>query len=113
MSRLVPLTVDERNDEVIDLTATAPMLVTVAQCAFEMYIKASADVDDSDALVVLTVGSGLTVVTDAITAKNIDLIAWVPGADLATPGELSWHLDILVSGERHTCMRGPLKIRNL
>lgn len=112
MSRLLPLKLNERNDETVDLTATAPVVLTVADCSFEMYIKASEDASDDDA-VVLTVGSGLTVVTTASQAKNIDLVAQVPAADLATPGKLFWRLDLLVAGGRHTCLHGPLTIRNL
>jgi hypothetical protein len=112
MARLLPLTLNERNDETVDLTADAPVDLTVAACTFELYIKATADTADS-AATVLTVGAGLTVNTTAPTARSIDLTAVVPAADLASPGKLFWRLDLLVAGARHTALYGPLTIRNL
>jgi hypothetical protein len=112
MARLLPLTLNEDNDETVDLTVTSNVFLTVADCTFELVIKASADADDEDGTV-LTVGDGITVVTTAPTATTVALTATVPAADLAAPGRLFWRLDLLVGGQRHTALYGPLTIRNL
>ncbi len=112
MATLKPLTLNESNDETVDLTITSPVSLTLADCSYELLIKASADADDDDATV-LTVGDGLTVDTTAPAATSIDLTATIPAADLATPGRLFWRMDLLVGGARHTSMYGPLTIRDL
>lgn len=112
MARLLPLTLNEDNDETVALTVTSPVTLTVADCTFELLIKASADADDGEATT-LTVGAGLTVDTTAATATTIALTAAVPASDLAAPGRRFWRLDLLLSGARHTCLYGPLTIRDL
>jgi hypothetical protein len=111
MTSVVPLTVNERNDPTIDLTAMASSLIDPDQASFEMVIKASKDADDSDGLV-LTVGDGLTVISTE-PAKAIDLVAEIPASALEDPGTRFWRLDVIVGGKRGTAMYGPLRIRDL
>ncbi|MCW2915513.1 MAG: hypothetical protein JWN52_3581 [Actinomycetia bacterium] len=112
MARLLPLTLNEGNDETVALTVDAPVTLTLSACTFELFIKATADTADSSATK-LTVGAGITIDTTAATARSIDLTAIVPAAALATPGKRFWRLDLLVSSARHTALYGPLTIRNL
>lgn len=111
MASLVPLHLTESNDETINLTAISPIEVPVASCTFELYIKTSANQPDDDATI-LTTGSGLTISTTG-TTTTIGLIADIPAAALAAPGEQFWRLDLIITGKRHTCMYGPLTVRNV
>lgn len=111
MTSLVPLTLNERNDPTVDLTASASSPIDPAQATFEMYIKDSETTDDGDATVI-TVGNGLTIISTE-PAKTIDLTAEIPASELNTPGKRFWRLDVIVSGKRGTVMYGPLRIRDL
>jgi hypothetical protein len=111
VARVTPLTLDENNDETIDLTVTADVTIDPAQATFELYIKTSATEDDADGTK-LTDGDGLTV-TSTEPAKTIALTADIPASALATPGTRFWRLDVIVDGKRGTAMYGPLRIRDL
>ena len=111
MARVTPLTLDENNDETLDLTVTADTLIDPDQASFELVIKASASADDADGTT-LTDADGITV-TSTEPAKTIALTADIPASVLETPGTRFWRLDVIVSGKRGTAMYGPLRIRDL
>lgn len=111
MARVTPLTLDENNDETVDLTVTADALIDPNQATFELVIKASAAADDADGTT-LTDEDGLTV-TSTEPSKTIALTANIPASVLETPGTRFWRLDVIVDGKRGTAMYGPLRIRDL
>lgn len=111
MARVTPLTLDENNDETIDLTVTADALIDPDQATFELVIKAAPSADDADGTT-LTGGDGLTVISTE-PAKTIVLTANIPASVLETPGTRFWRLDVIVDGKRGTAMYGPLRIRDL
>jgi hypothetical protein len=106
----VPLTLDQGNDETVDLTVIGSSAIDPDQAVFEFYIKDSAETADDAPL--LTGGAGLTVVSTE-PATTIALTAEVPASALATPGTRFWKLDVIVGGKRRTAMYGPLRIRDL
>ena len=116
MATVVPLTMCQGNDEVIDLVITPVVpgddltLVT----ALQFYLKPDVCTDDSDAAVtVLTSADPAQITITAQTATEIDATVYVPAASLADPYSRVWRVDAHSGTTHRTAMYGPVTVVDL
>lgn len=116
MATLVPLTMHEDNDEVIDLVIT-PVVSTddlSLVTALKFYLKPDVCTADTDtATTVLTSAVPAQITITAQTAARIDATVYVPAAALADPYTRTWRVDAYVGTTHRTAMYGPVTVVDL
>lgn len=116
MATLVPLTMHQGNDEVIDLVITPidPTDDLTLITSLRFYLKPDACTADTDTTVtVLTsaVPAQITITTQIPT--QIDATVYVPAASLADPYPRVWRVDAYAGATHRTAMYGPVTIIDL
>lgn len=116
MAALVPLTLHQKNDEILDIVITAVMptddLSLVTSLIF--YLKPDECTEDTDATVtVLTSAVPAQITITLQTPTEIDATVYVPAVALAKPYPRVWRLDAHVGTTNRTAMYGPVTIVKL
>ena len=112
-----PITLRERNDEILLLTITPEVAGDdlTAVDTVEVYLKTSSCSSDSDSTTLLLSSTDPTqvqIITQ--TAAEITARAFVPASALIGPYERFWRTDGLTSaGRRRTAMYGPVTVTDL
>jgi hypothetical protein len=116
MATVIPLTMHQSNDEVIDLVITPVVpgddltLIT----ALRLYIKPDVCTDDSDpSVTVLSSSDPAQITITAQSATEIDATAYVPAASLAEPYSLVWRIDAWSGTMVRTALYGPVAVIDL
>lgn len=116
MATLVPLTMHQNNDEVLDLVIT-PVVPTddlTLVTSLRFYLKPDACTADTDASVtVLTSAVPAQITITAQVATQIDATVYVPAASLADPYPRVWRVDAYSGATHRTAMYGPVTIIDL
>lgn len=116
MATLVPLTMSEDNDEVLDLVITPVVptddlsLVTV----LKFYLKPDVCTADTDSTAtVLTSAVPAQITITAHTAAQINATVYIPAASLADPYPRVWRVDAYSGTAHRTAMYGPVTVIDL
>jgi hypothetical protein len=99
----VSVTLKRKDDEGVE----TPYDLSAA--TIELYAKKSANVADADAQLTYTSDDNITIVDAEAGTFRIDFEA----ADLASPGNLTYHVDTIIGGKRETVLIGTLSILNV
>lgn len=116
MPTVVPLTLRQSNDEIIDLIITpsdpADSLALVTKLV--VLIKPDACTADTDASVITRVSTDpAQVVITSQTAAQILATVYVTAASLAAPYDRFWRVDAYVNTAKRTALYGPIAIIDL
>jgi hypothetical protein len=116
MATVVPLTMHQGNDEIIDLVIT-PVVPTddlTLVTAIRFYLKPDACTDDTDSTVtVLTSAVPAQITITAQVATQIDATVYVPAASLVDPYSRIWRVDAYSGTTHRTAMYGPVTVVDL
>lgn len=116
MATLVPLTMHQGNDEVIDLVIT-PVVSTddlTLVTSLRFYLKPDVCTADTDAAVtVLTSAVPAQITITAQTATQINATVYVPAASLADPYPRVWRVDAYSGATHRTALYGPVTVIDL
>jgi len=116
MATLVPLTMHEDNDEVLDLVITPVVptddLTLVTALRFVMKPDACT-ADTASTATVLTSAVPAQITITAQAATRIDATVHVPAAALADPYPRVWRVDAYVGTAHRTAMYGPVTVVDL
>ena len=116
MATMAPLTLNQDNDEVIDLVIT-PVAATddlSLVTELEFYLKPSQCTADTDAAVtVLTSSDPAQITITPQSSTQIVAIVYVPAASLLEPYDRWWRVDAYVGTTRRTAMYGPVTVVDL
>jgi hypothetical protein len=116
MATVVPLTMNQGNDEVVDLVITpvTPGDDLTLITALWLYIKPDVCTADTDSSVtVLTSDDPTQITITAQTPAEIDATAYVPAASLAEPYSRVWRVDAYAGTTKRTAMYGPVTVVDL
>jgi hypothetical protein len=116
MATLVPLTMHQSNDEVIDVVIT-PVVPTddlSLVTSLRFYLKPDVCTSDTDAAVtVLTSAVPAQITITAQTAAQIDATVYVPSASLLDPYSRVWRIDAYSGTTHRTALYGPATVIDL
>jgi len=116
MATLIPLTMHQSNDEVLDIVIT-PVVVTddlSLVTSLRFYLKPDVCTADTDiAVTVLTSAVPAQITITAQVATRIDATVYVPAASLADPYPRVWRVDAYAGTTHRTAMYGPVTIIDL
>lgn len=116
MPSVVPLTLRQSNDEIIDLVITAsnPLDDLSLVTSLTVIIKQDPCTSDTDlSTVTLTTADPTKVVITAQTATQIDATVYVSAAVLANPYDRWWRVDVYIGTSKRTAMYGPITMIDL
>jgi hypothetical protein len=116
MSSMVPLTLRQSNDEIIDVVVTPVSalddLSLVTQLRF--VLKADQCTSDGDlSTLILTSADPTQIVITAQTAASISATVYVPASALLLPHSRWWRLDAYVGTAKRTALYGPVTLIDL
>lgn len=116
MATLVPLTMHEDNDEVLDLVIT-PVVSTddlTLVTSLRFYLKPDACTSDTDtSTTVLTSAVPAQITITAQSATQIAATVYIPAASLADPYPRVWRVDAHSGTTHRTAMYGPVTVVDL
>lgn len=116
MASLVPLTLRQSNDEIIDLVITAsdPLDDLSLVTSLSVIIKPDRCTTDTDTTaVVLSTADPTEVVITTQTSAIIEATLYVSATVLAAPYDRWWRVDAYVGTARRTAMYGPITLVDL
>lgn len=116
MATLVPLTLRQANDEIIDLVITPsdPLDDLSLITSLTVIIKPDKCTSDTDATAfTLTTTDPTEVVITTQTSAIVEAILYMSATVLAAPYDRWWRVDAYVGTARRTAMYGPITLVDL
>ena len=113
MATRVPLTMRERNDEVLKLTITPddPAESLAGVTALALYLKPDNCADDDDiGVLVLTSADPTQITIDTHTSDEITATAYIPASALHGAYQRVWRTDAHSASASRTALYGPVTV---